>query len=222
MQESLNIVLLEPEQPRNIGAVVRVAANFGLHAVKVVRPKDFTAEEDREIRVASSGAASLVTLRVSSLDEALEGSQIVLGTSGRRRSAGIPTVSAVAEFPGASENQDVAVMFGRESKGLTTAELNLCHGLIRLPVSEDFPSLNLAQAVGIIVYGWKLANQDKMIQHPTPAVRASKVLQERWLAQIGVPSKAEAQLRRLLARAAPSDEDMALLFNLLKSVNRKK
>jgi len=220
--------LVEPEKPRNVGAVVRVAANFALPVVTVVRGDGFSAEETRELTVASSGAMARVSLQVvSTLEAALEGVELVLGTSGRMQPGDEPTGAGLADFI-EGHRSGVAVLFGRESSGLRTHELNLCHGVIRLQVAPEFPSLNLSHAVAILAHEWiTLSKGRQSLPVQTPAdhtaaeATASRDLQERYIEKLQLNNTQAAQLRRLLHRAQPTEGDIALLMNLAKRATRK-
>lgn len=222
----MRIVLVEPENPRNVGAVVRVAANFALPVVSVVRGDGFSAEETRELTVASSGAMARVSLQVvPTVEEALEGVELVLGTSGRMQPGDEPTGAGLADFI-EEQRTGVAVVFGRESSGLRTQELNLCHGIIRLQVAPEFPSLNLSHAVAILADEWvRLSTRgaERKISTAQGAgeATASRDLQERFITKLALTDAQAAQLRRLLQRASPSEGDMALLMNLAKRATRK-
>ncbi len=226
-RHNLRLILVEPEQPRNIGAAVRVAANFGVPSVTVVQLQELTDEELIDIRIASSGAVDHVdVLVVPTLPQALEGADSTLATSGRRRESDIPLVASVAEYLAIDETPagtTLAVVFGRESTGLTAKEIDLCHALLRLPVTEEFPSMNLSHAITLVVY--QALFGPRIGETPPPPsdneTLAPSDLQERWLAELAekVEHK-EAQMRRLIHRAKPTPEDMAMLFNLLKSCLR--
>ena len=222
----MRIVLVEPEKPRNVGAVVRVAANFALPVVTVVRAEEFTAEEQREITVVSSGAMARVSLQVvSTLEAALEGVELVLGTSGRMQPGDEPTGEGLMDFLD-GQRSGMVLVFGRESSGLRSHELNLCHGVIRLQVAPEFPSLNLSHAVAILADEWvRLSTRGAERKASTaPAAdeaTASRDLQERFIAKLELTENQSAQLRRLLHRAKPTEGDMALLMNLAKRGTRK-
>lgn len=220
----LKIVLVHPEQPRNVGAAVRAAANFGISGIVVVRDSAYSSEELKDITVSSAGATNLVKIATHrDLPDALADSHFVVGTSGRTRGTEIPRASQLHTLVPPTAGS-IAVLFGRESQGLSAAEMGYCHALVSLPVSADFPSLNLSHAVAILLYDWTIhaprASEEKQ---SAPGPTAPQDLQERWLQQLPETTEPiQAQLRRLLNRADPTHEDMALLFNLTKKLRRKK
>ncbi len=233
--ETIRVVLVQPEQPRNVGAVMRVAANFGLRAVYVVRDAAFSVDELREVRIASAGAADLVELKTfATVKQTLLGTRKVIGTSGRRRNTTLPVSHDVRNFlpqrepatqMGVITRSSCAVLFGRESQGLNTEELSLCHGILSLPVSASFPSMNLSHAVAVVLCQalWCKGESEEEAPGTDPAGDdyAPRELQEKWLQQISTTAGATPQvdmqqLRYLLHRANPTKDEMSLLFNLLK------
>jgi len=116
-------------------------------------------------------------------------------------------------------------VFGPESQGLTSSELSLCHSWIAIPTAPGFSSLNLGQAVTVLLYEAMVAGYVMgEIDEPPFADVATTGDQERWLAKLGSRAGDPAQivqLRHLLARAQPTAGDLALLHNLLKDCTRE-
>ncbi|MGI8905024.1 MAG: RNA methyltransferase [Candidatus Sumerlaeaceae bacterium] len=148
----IRIVLVRPGQARNIGAVIRAAANFSAESVRIVSPAEWSPEAQREARVASSGAWELVDVQVhSDLPEALVGCQAIVGTSVRQRKH-VSMPQTPEQLFAAPSRGLTSVVFGPESQGLSSDELDLCQKWLRIPTNPEFPSLNLAQAVLLVLY----------------------------------------------------------------------
>ena len=164
----VRIVLAEPTHPGNIGAVARSMKTMGLGRLVMVNPKKFPHDEASK---RAAGAESVLddARVVSDIHQALEGCTLVLGTSVRDREVSWPTfdprISADKAIQHIQTNYaeditteetgsqpQVAVLFGRESSGLTNQEMDLCHSQIRIPANDEYSSLNLASAVQIIAY----------------------------------------------------------------------
>ena len=151
---SIRIVLIATSHPGNIGSTARAMKTMGLNSLYLVTPKSFPDSKANEL---AAGADDVLEHAVvtQTLDEALAGCQIVLGTSARPRGISLPglTPASCAEmvfnYP---ENTQIAVVFGREHSGLTNEELLKCHYHIHIPSNPEYSSLNLAQAVQIIAY----------------------------------------------------------------------
>ena len=150
----VRIVLQRPRYPENIGAAARAACNMGIRRLVVVQPENPL--EDR-IRMLATHAAGAVVDRMATFDslaDALQDCQYVVGTTarlgGQRQVVLDPGVMARRLIPISQENE-IAVVFGPEDRGLTNEDLRLCHALVNIPTA-DFSSLNLAQAVMVVCY----------------------------------------------------------------------
>jgi len=129
--------------------------NFGFSDLRLVHPEtEYLCDDAR--RMALKASTILNQARIfTTLEEALGDCHIALGTTRRfgryRRDFLNPDQAARQLIPWAKHGR-VALVFGREDKGLQTSELNLCQRLITIPTSREFPSMNLAQAVAICLY----------------------------------------------------------------------
>lgn len=222
----LRVILVRPSQPRNIGAVVRVCANFGAESLWLVGPFELSPEQEREARVASAGAWDVVGAPrcVPTLQEAIGECITVVGTSARQR-AGMGDAMSPRELAAQQGAGLTAVVFGAESQGLSTSELGLCHRWMRIPVSDRFPSLNLSHAVALVCYEWSMQGPaDTANRVPTRATVSAQEhilggLEDR-LQAVGVSqeeaARASAQLRQLLHRATATDEDLGLINRIIR------
>ena len=165
------IVLMQPKYPENIGAAARVAMNMGMSRLIVVRDE----EPDREkmLKMATHEAAGLIeelTLH-DTLAQALAPFSYVVGTTARqgrkRRIENTPRQMATNLLPLLRNNQ-TALLFGPEHRGLTNDDLKYCHLTVTIPTA-DFSSLNLAQAVAILsheLYYSALYQGKDLVSHP--------------------------------------------------------
>jgi TrmH family RNA methyltransferase len=151
----ISILLVEPENPDNIGAVARAMGNTGSCDLRLVRPpRDW---RTKSVKMAMSGADLLAKARVfETVEEAIADRHFVIGTTrrgGPRRGFFMPFRDAVENLLEKSATGGAcAVMFGKESKGLDNHSLSLCHRVTTIPVHPGCPSINLAQAVMIIAF----------------------------------------------------------------------
>lgn len=151
--EGLRLVLVGTEGAMNLGVVARLAKNFEVDELYIVSPKT-SLEEAREY--AARGAEVLDRARVvDTLDKALEGVSLSICTSAIARERDVLrnpiTPERAAEAAIASPGL-VALVFGRESVGLTREELAKCTLLSTIPASPEYPTLNLATSVAIYLY----------------------------------------------------------------------
>lgn len=148
---STRIVLVEPSHPGNIGAVARAAKTMGIESLVLVNPKRFP---DPQATVRAVDAADVLEHAVvcTSLQEAVHSCTFVVGTSVRRRGLPCPQIPPRQLGPRVwheLEQGPVAIVFGRESSGLSNDELDLCQFMTAIP---SISSLNLAAAVQVICY----------------------------------------------------------------------
>ncbi|HAT8621679.1 tRNA (cytosine(32)/uridine(32)-2'-O)-methyltransferase TrmJ [Legionella pneumophila serogroup 1] len=151
---SIRIVLVSTSHPGNIGSTARAMKTMGLSTLYLVNPKSFP---DLKAKEMAAGADDVLDAAVvtNTLDEALIGCQLILGTSARPRGLSLPGLipASCAELINQQlDNTQVAIVFGREHAGLTNEELLKCHYHINIPSNPEYSSLNLAQAVQIIAY----------------------------------------------------------------------
>jgi len=152
----IRIVLVEPTHPGNIGSVARAMKTMGLSRLVLVNPKKFPHPEATKL---AAGAESVLLNAkvVQTASEAIGDCTMVLGTSVRDREVSWPTFSPRNTAVNVDRHvrhpdRQVAILFGRESSGLTNAEMDLCQSQIRISANEEYSSLNLANAVQIIAY----------------------------------------------------------------------
>lgn len=151
---NIRIVLVNTSHPGNIGAAARAMKNMGLLNLSLVAPRDFPSGV--AVGRASSALDVLENAVVTeTLAEAIADCSLVIGTSARSRSIPWPMVDPVecaqklvSEMP----KSKVALVFGREDRGLSNEELSLCHFHVQIPTNKDYSSLNLASAVMVLSY----------------------------------------------------------------------
>ena len=159
------VILNEPQLAENIGAVARVMANFGLSELRLVRPRDGW-PQDRAWASASGADWPLDNAKVfDRLEEAVADLRLVYATTARSRGTQLPVLTpreAAAELHAAdAQGHATGLLFGGERAGLETDDIALCHGIVTIPVDERFRSLNLAQAVALNAYEWRLGVADR-------------------------------------------------------------
>lgn len=199
---TVRVILLEPEKSGNVGAIARSMKNFNLRDLWVVKPKTRIGDEARAF--AMRGLSILESARiVPSFEKALKGVDVVIGTSSveARSSSNVSRVAItprqLAERATRSKGT-VAIVFGRESSGLTNRELESCDFLVTVPASHDYNVLNVATAASIVFYE---LFRKRSIRRSDVASQSSK---RRLLAQFDqLMGKSDLQphKRRLAARA---------------------
>ena len=157
----IKFVLVGTTHPGNIGASARAIKNMGLNNISLVAPKDFP--NDSAFYRAKAAKDVLENAEIhKDLFEATKNCQLIIGTSARNRKVPWPVVTPkeagkeiIKYLKGGSK--EVAIVFGREDRGLTNEELGMCNLHVHIPTDESYSSLNLSQAVQILSYEVRLA-----------------------------------------------------------------
>jgi len=154
-RERIEVVLVSPRNPLNIGAAARAMANFGFQRLAVVAPYG---AHWREAKSAVGAPELLANAReTESLAEAVRDCTLVVGTGSLARRKPEQTVVALPELTPLVWREiaragRVALVFGSEKRGLTREDLSYCHLLAEIPTDPRQPSMNLGQAVAVCLY----------------------------------------------------------------------
>lgn len=150
----IKIVLVEPSHPGNIGAAARAAKTMGVENLVLVNPKSFP---DKQATVRATDAVDILERAVvcGSLKEAINRCTFIVGTSSRKRGISCPEITprnlGVRVWQEIQKGS-VAIVFGRESSGLSNEEMDCCQFSTTIPANSEFSSLNIASAVQVVCY----------------------------------------------------------------------
>lgn len=193
-RDRIDIVLVQPRNPLNIGAAARAMANFGFSRLTVVAPYE---PHWREAQSAVGATDLLQNARcVAHLSEAVADCTLVAGTGTLDYRRPEQRVVPLPEFPALaagelSRSGRVALVFGSEKHGLTRDDLSLCHLLVEIPTDPRQPSMNLGQAVAVCLYELsRYSSSNVPVLH---------------LSQTDFSSKKDADLTELMARSGALD-----------------
>ncbi|MEW5248256.1 tRNA (cytosine(32)/uridine(32)-2'-O)-methyltransferase TrmJ [Microbulbifer discodermiae] len=235
--DSIRFVLVNSAHPGNIGGAARALKNMGLKQLYLVAPREFPAAN---AIWRAAGAADLLdtAVVVETLEEAVADCGLVVATSARERRIPWPMLTprecgarAVAE----AVVHPVAVVFGREDRGLTNEELQLCNFHVHIPSNPDYSSLNLAAAVQVLAYEVRMAalekeqgGQPSYAEWDRPPAKSSDMELyfdhlQRALTELGFidpdnPRQTMARLRRLFSRVRPDDMELGILRGMLTAI----
>lgn len=155
---NISIVLVNPERPENIGSVARCMKNMGLNELILVNPVPYKRKETYALAHRSKDVVDKAKV-FDDLQEALNPFNFIVGTTKRVRVRNLPLYTpqeVITEINSLDTQNKVALVFGRESKGLTNQELRSCHIISSIPTALRQPAINLAQAV--MIYCYELCN----------------------------------------------------------------
>jgi TrmH family RNA methyltransferase len=156
LPSSARVVLVRPRNPLNIGAAARAMANFGLTDMAVVKP--FAPVWRETISAVGAEKVVLSAKLCKGFEEAVEGCSLVLGTTVLRNRhverdiVRLPDLSDYVRARAAGAGGRVALVFGPEKTGLSSALLERCHAWVVIPTDASTPSMNLSHAVAVCCY----------------------------------------------------------------------
>jgi len=236
MLSNIRIVLINTFHPGNVGAIARAMKNMGLSNLYLVDPNDYPSDE------ATSRAAGAVDLLenatiVSTLEEAISDCSLVVGTSARHRTFQLPLMNARECAQTAvleSTSQAIAIVFGREKTGLLNDEIAQCHRQVYIDANDEYPVLNISQAVQIVAYEiWmaeqESANKEKVDTTEYPRKGDMDLFHshlEETLYDINFviknhPGKVLEKLQRFFNRSRPEKAELGILRGVLAAVQRE-
>lgn len=229
--DNIRIVLVGTLYGGNVGSVCRAMANCGIRRLRLVAPDpDITWEFARTMAV---HATDILDARetFATLREAVSDCVAVAGTSRRGglfRRRFLDAREAAPELVAIAQTGPVAIVFGREDKGLLNEELLLCTHVLRLPAAPEYPSYNLAQSTVLLCHELFRAAagpvRNKELEASPPATmdlreRTLDKLRDHLL-NVGFMSESDAPrmmegFNRILARGAVTEADMKLVMGAL-------
>ena len=155
------VVLDCPQDVVNVAGVVRAMKNMGLSTLRLVRPEEFDPWRIQGIAHRSGDVVSSAKI-FASLAEAVADCVHVVGTTARARTAHrnyLRPRACAQQIVARTREGRVAVVFGREDRGLTNDGLDLCDSVVVIPTAPDYSSMNLAQACLVVAYEVFLARE---------------------------------------------------------------
>ena len=170
---NLKVVLIEPSGPINVGSIARLCANFEVNELRIVSPQcDIFSIESK--KMALKGKKYLDNCKIFiSLEQAISDCDLVIASSGRidlGKDSSFESPENIAKWILSFDQVDnIAILFGREDRGLSNSELLFAQKTFTIKTSEKYPSLNLSHAVSVILYE---LNKGKIIK----SKKDSKVL----------------------------------------------
>ncbi|HUS86880.1 MAG TPA: tRNA/rRNA methyltransferase [Bacteroidales bacterium] len=221
----LNFILVEPGVPENIGASARAIKTMGFSRLSLVNPCEYLGGKARWVAHGSSDLLDKAII-FNSLADAVAEVDLVIGTTAKQRITKhdyIPAgmLASVLESKELSGSK-VAIVFGREESGLTNEELTLCDLTSSVPMVDNYPSLNLSQAV--MIYAWELASinlQMEATDYPDAADSSVRSLKSRIIEimQFTGMKLNDPLLGRIFERVSlAGQKDINLMHSILASL----
>ena len=230
-KKTLKIVLVEPAGTINVGSVARLCENFNINELRLVSPKcDYLAKESKKMAV--KGIKILEEAKIyKDLTSALSDCSRIIATCGRKDHGEIPLFSNKDALRWALESdkeETIAIVFGREDRGLSNEELLKANKVISLNTSDNYPSLNLSHAVAIILHQLNQFNQLDLVKtniknsSPSNLITLEDCINDlgSLLIDIGFLMKHTykakiTKIKQILIRAEVKDEEVALIRGII-------
>ncbi|SEK43449.1 tRNA (cytidine32/uridine32-2'-O)-methyltransferase [Colwellia chukchiensis] len=232
----VRIVLVNTSDCRNIGSAARAMKTMGLTELTLVDPIEMP---NGQAQALAAGATDVLQNAkvVATLEEAISDCGLVVGTSARSRTLPWPMLEPRAcgeKLIAEAQEYPVALVFGRESSGLSNDELQLCHFHVQIPANPEYSSLNLAMAVQTLSYEVRtsfLAHQQQAFVKDSeeyPVVDETERFYQHFEAALKAtgfivpshPGLVMTKLRRLFNRARPDVKELKMMRGILASVER--
>ena len=229
---NLNVVLVSPRNPLNIGAAARAMSNFGVFELRLVNPYKVAYLEAKS---AVKSSAILTNAReFDSVAEAVADCSLIVGTTSignralehplRRLETG-GKIIAKAQGP-------VALLFGSEKFGLANEDMSYCHWLMRIPTREEHGSMNLGQAVAVCLY--EIVRNPAAVRAKPEAKRVASaeemervtalledVLEHSGYVHARVEGSTRMKIRRLVRRMELNAHDAEVWLGMLRQIKWK-
>ena len=231
--DNIRIVLVGTLYTGNVGSSCRAMANMGIRHLRLAAPNLQNSWDEGERLAVHATDIMNAREEYSSLEEAVADCVAVVGTTAReglyRQHSKTPRECA-PDLLSLAQTGPVAIVFGREDKGLLNEEIAQCTHLLRIPVSEGYTSINLSQAVLITTYelftasGTYLPPKEKA--PPAPQAQKAQLIKN-WsnmLIETGFMKEEQKDhfmqgFQRVFSRGVFSKDDAALMLGVARQVS---
>lgn len=232
--DNISIVLVEPQSSGNVGSVARAMKNTGFNDLVLINPCDY--KNNEAYSFACKADSVLHKARVfDGLASYMKEPRVIIGTTRRMGRARYPVFTLQESAPKILElaaNNNVAILFGREDRGLENEELPLCDMLVEIPTDPGYPSLNLAQAVMLVCYHLFAASGEKspvLKLAPRQELEKMYVHMEETFRKLGYGEKGGEYLleavmrsfRRLFGRTGLMQKEINMLRGIFTQIENR-
>lgn len=232
---NLKIILVEPNGPINVGSVARLCSNFKVSQLRVVSPRCDISSFDAK-RMAVKGIKYLEECKIyKTLEDAILDCDLVLASCGRidnQRESVPEDLENVREWVCKFNNiKNLALVFGREDRGLTNKELLLAQKVFTIQTDNSYKSLNLSHAVSIVLHEFRkqpdsnrsTKKEPFKIAHPSQTQQSLNHLEE-LLLKVGylLPHTKDAKLnkfKKYIIKAQTTKEQINTIRGIVHQIN---
>jgi len=232
-KDNISFILVEPQEPGNIGAAARALQNMGFRNLELVNPGYFRTKEAKRMSCQGYDLLKQATVHAQ-FSDAIDDKHLIVGTTrrlGQRRGLIVPLRDSVRKIITAAGRNNVAIIFGRERNGLTNQEVNECGLLVTIPSEPETPSLNLAQSVLLVAYelsqkSYKTALPE-LVKHEKVTALCEKIESTLKLLEFiprgdrDLEKKIMKNLKHLIGRSGLTGWELKMLYGICSQIERK-
>ena len=232
----LTIILVEPCGPINVGSVARLCANFKVEKLRIVSPKcDIFSIDARKMSLKGINYIRDCEL-FDDLVDAISDCDLVIGTEGRietNKDSSRNNLEEISDWVKNHKNiKSLAIIFGREDRGLTNNELLLANKVITIKTNKEYPSLNLSHAVSIVLYELNKISQKDPLKKKNLEIPSSKEIEDSFneieslLLDVGYllnhTSKAKiSKFKKYILKSETTGHELNTLRGIVHQINWK-
>ncbi len=239
LNKQVKIILVETTNSGNIGSALRAMKTMNFSRLCLVKPKEFPSDAVETMAANAKDLIENIEV-VDSLDEALKNINFVVGTSSRMRKVPWPNETLQNASPNiikeAKKKSKIAILFGREDRGLTNEELQRCNLHLHIPANIDYPVLNLSMAVQVVCYQLyvdEILNPDpnKSEYWDVPTAESNhvkrlinhfiEVSEQLEVFNKGNPRQIGARIKRMFTRIGLDEMEVNFMRGFLAAVEKK-
>ena len=231
---NMSVVLVEPKEPGNIGSCCRAMKNMGITSLRLVNPVPYLVPDTFKLCYGADDLVHNATTH-ETLEDAVADAGFVVGFTRRKGKNRKPVYWLEETLPDIinhSQNNKIALVFGREAKGLFNEELRLCHAQAAIPTKLSFPTLNLSQAVLMVCYELFICRHktDPTVMHLVPQQETEQmydhikstlaILEYRKKGSNDLPKRILNTLRRIFNRSGLEKQEVQMIHGLCSRIEK--
>ena len=232
-KDNVFFILVEPQEPGNVGAAARALQNMGFRNLELVTPGYFRTKEAKRMAYQAYNLLKQAPV-YAKFDDAIHDKHLIVGTTrrlGTRRGLIVPLKDSVRRIITTAKRNKVAIVFGRERNGLTNQEVNKCGLLVTIPSEPVTPSLNLAQSVLLVAYelsqkSYKTASPE-LVKHENVIALYEKIASTlKRLEYIprgdnDLEKQIMRNLKHLIGRSGLTEWELKMLYGICSQIGKK-
>lgn len=232
-KENIFFVLVEPREPGNIGSCARAIKNMGFRNLELVNPAPFLTAEGRCMACNAGDVLENATV-YKDFNSAIRNKGIIVAATrrlGRKRGVMYSLREGVKKVAAAAKKNKVAILFGREDKGLSNAEVEETGFLLTIPANPASASLNLAQSVLLTAYelsqGTYKTESTKFITHAERDIFYKRIRSTLSLLEYiprgnrDIETRIMRNIKHLTERAGFTEWEMKMIFGICSQIEKK-